>query len=245
MKFPKIRIPATLVGLGLGVLAFVAGVALFDWVLLPRLVHRGQDTRVPDLGSMTQPQAAQAARQGGFEMRVRTQQFDAAVPRGCVLTQDPPAGVMARRGRIVEVVVSLGEEKSTIPPLRGQDFREAQVTLGRLGLQPGSVARVYSEDVPADRALASDPGPDAPIPQDRPVHVLMSLGPEPLRYLAPNWVGSRVREVTAALERAGIRYSLSGRDAALEGVVVSQNPPAGSQVCVGETVVLGTGRAVR
>jgi serine/threonine-protein kinase len=227
------------------VAAFVVGVALFDWVVLPRVVHLGQDARVPDVGSMPQPQATQVAHQAGFELRVRTQQFDAAVPRDCVLSQDPPAGVVARRGRAIEVVLSLGEEKATIPPLTGQDFREAQVTLGRFGLQASSVARMYSEEVPADRALASDPGPDSPIPQDRPVHVLMSMGPEPRRYLMPNLVGSPVREATAALERAGVRCNLSGRDAALAGEVVTQSPAAGCLVSAGDLVVLGTGRAPR
>ncbi|MBI5837125.1 MAG: PASTA domain-containing protein [Candidatus Eisenbacteria bacterium] len=239
------KIPGPVMVLALGVVAFAAGVAIFDWVVMPRLVHRGQDVRVPDLGSMSQQQAERAAREGGFALHVRSQQFDAAVPRGCVLSQDPPPGVTARRGRAVEVVVSLGEEKATIPPLRGQDFREAQVTLGRLGLQPGSVARVYSNDVPVDRVVATDPGPDAPIPQDRPVHLLMSLGPETPRFLAPDWVGSPVREVTAALQRAGVRYTLAGRDAAMAGAVTSQNPAPGSMVRAGDLVTLGTGRAAR
>ncbi|HVP38391.1 MAG TPA: PASTA domain-containing protein [Candidatus Saccharimonadales bacterium] len=239
---PRLRIPGPVLWLVLAVAAFTAGVALFDWVLMPRLTHRGQDARVPDLGSLPQSQAEQVAGQAGFLLRVRMQQFDAALPRGCVLSQDPPPGVMGRRGRAIEVVLSLGEEKATIPPLGGQDFREAQVTLGGLGLTPGSVSRIYSDDVPADHVVASDPGPDSPIPQDRPVRLLLSLGPEPRRYLLPDWVGTPVREVSQELARAGLRSSLSGRDAALAGAVVSQSPPPGSLVRSGDLVTLGTGR---
>jgi serine/threonine-protein kinase len=215
-------------------------VLLFDFVVLPGLVHRG-NSRVPDLSFMPLPQAEKAAGKSGLIIRTRSEQFDPSVPRGAILNQDPPSGVVARRGQVISVTVSLGEEKATIPPLRGQDFREAQVTLGRIGLEPGNVARVWSDDVPANRVLASDPGPDSPIPQDKPIHLLMSLGPEPKRYLVPNWVGQRVRDVVQELDRSGVPHNLMGRNAALSGAVVSQDPAPGSLLAGGQSVRLGAG----
>jgi len=238
------RIPAPLVWFVISIAAFTGGVLLFDFVVLPSLVHRG-DARVPDLTSRPMGEAEHLAGSRGLLLRTRAEQFDPSVPKGCVLNQDPPPGVVARRGSIVTVVVSLGEEKASIPPLRGQDFREVQLSLGRLGLEPGSIARTYSDDVPANEALASDPGPDSPIPQDKPVNVLMSLGPEPRRYLVPNWVGQRVRDVAEALTRAGLRHNLAGRDAALAGVVVSQSPAPGTLIRSGEQVQLGVSRSAR
>lgn len=235
------RIPGPVRWIATGTLAFVLGVLLFDFVVLPGLVHRG-DSRVPDLAFMALPQAEHAAGKAGLILRTRSEQFDPSVPRGSVLNQDPPAGVIARRGQTVAVVVSLGEEKATIPPLKGQDFREAQVSLGRIGLEPGSVARVWSDDVPANRVVASDPGPDSPIPQNKPINLLMSLGPAPRRFLVPNWTGQRVREVVKALEKAGVPHNLTGRDAALSGVVTSQSPAPGSMIRTGEPVHLGVGR---
>src|SRR5207244_7913307 len=126
---------------------------------------------------------------------------------------------------------------------KGQDFREAQLSLGRLGLEPGSVARVYSDEVPANHVMGTDPGPESPIPQDRPVSVLMSQGSEPRQYLVPNWVGSRVREVVAALDAAGVRHNLSGHDPALNGVVLSQTPQPGETIRTGQQVTLGVGQS--
>ena len=235
------RVPGPIRWIAVGTVAFVAGIMLFDFVVLPGLVHRG-DSRVPDLTFMPLPQAEHAAGRSGLILRTRSEQFDPSVPRGSVLNQDPPAGVIARRGQVVAVVVSLGEEKATIPPLKGQDFREAQLSLGRIGLEPGSVARVWSDEVPANRVVASDPGPDSPIPQNKPINILMSLGAQPHRFLVPNWSGQRVREVVASLERAGVPHNLTGKDAALSGAVNSQSPPPGSMIRSGEPVHLGVGR---
>jgi eukaryotic-like serine/threonine-protein kinase len=235
------RVPRPILWAVVSLAAFTSGVMIFDWVVMPRLVHIGQNVRVPDLAYMPAAQAEHTAAKYGLLVRTVTEQFDPSVPRGAVLSQNPPAGVLTRRGKIVELVLSLGEEKATIPPLRGQDYRGAQLTLGRLGLEPGNVARVYSDDVPNNRILATDPAPDAPIPEDRPVQILMSLGNLPHSYLAPNWVGAHTRQAVAALERAGVRYNLSGRDAGLLGVVVWQSPTPGSQIGPGEAVTLGVG----
>jgi beta-lactam-binding protein with PASTA domain len=234
-------IPRPVQWVGVGLVAFVAGVLLFDRLVLPSLVHQGQNVKVPDLAFMPLPQAEHAASAVGLLVRTTNEQFDATVPRGAILSQDPPAGILTRRGRAIGVVVSLGEEKATIPPLKGQDYRGAQLALGRLGLEMSGVARMYSDDVPANRILGTDPGPDSPIPEDRPVQMLMSLGPEPRRFLVPNWVGQRTKDVAMGLDAAGIRYNLSGRDAGLSGVVTWQNPSAGAMVTAEENVTLGVG----
>ena len=235
------KLPQPVRWLIVGVAAFVAGVLLFDWLVMPSLVHQGQNVKVPDLAFMPLSQAEHVASAGGLLVRTSNEQFDPSVPRGAVLSQDPPAGVLTRRGHTIAVIVSLGEEKATIPPLKGQDYRGAQLTLGRLGLELGTVARAYSDDVPANRILGSDPGPDSPIPEDRPIQLLMSLGAPPRRYLVPSWVGQRTKDVAQGLDGAGIRYNLSGRDAGLYGVVTWQNPAAGSMIVVGENVTLGVG----
>ncbi len=239
MTLPR-WIPMPVVWGALGLFAFVAGIYLFDFVILPRLVHQGQDARVPDVALMTLAQARAAAERAGLKLKVRTEQFDSSAPRGTILNQDPPPGVLARRGRDFEVVVSLGEEKASMPPLAGREFREAQLTLGRLNLAPGYIARTPSDVVPFNQVIASDPSADDPIPQDRPVHLLMSQGPRERRWVLPDYVGTSGPDAVARLMEGGVKAVLSAR-ATPNSVVTWMRPAAGSMVKAGEEVSLGLG----
>jgi hypothetical protein len=127
--------------------AFATGLALFNGLLMPQLIHGRGEVRVPDLASLSVEGAEQSLRQLGLKLSRSGERFDPAVPRGLVLQQDPPARSAVRAGRRVSVVVSLGEEFSSVPQLFGISLRGARVLIERTGLTVGGVTRAPSEDV--------------------------------------------------------------------------------------------------
>lgn len=104
---------------GFSILAFVTGLFLFNNFVAPQLIHGNAEIRVPDLANLTLEQAERTLRATGLQLSRAGERFDPSVPRGFILSQDPPPDVPVRGKRRVMVVVSLGEEFSSVPALYG------------------------------------------------------------------------------------------------------------------------------
>ena len=77
---------------------------------------QGSETAiVPDLRLRTESEALTLIVQEGFTVGTRTEEFDALVPIGSIVSQDPRAGLSATTGIPVNYVVSKGPEPSPSP----------------------------------------------------------------------------------------------------------------------------------
>lgn len=74
---------------------------------------------VPDLTSMTEAAANEAAVKAGFMVGKVKQQYSSSVPVNSVVSQDPPGGVKRTPGTPIDLVISLGprEETPAAPPI--------------------------------------------------------------------------------------------------------------------------------
>ena len=107
---------ALLIGL-LALLAFATGLTVFNSVIMPRLIHSSAEVRVPDLSNLSYDQAEALLESQQLRLGRSGERFDASVPRGFILAQDPlpdtPVHVLQR----VMVMVSQGEEFTAMPEL--------------------------------------------------------------------------------------------------------------------------------
>lgn len=227
------------------VAAFVVGLGLFNGVLMPRLIHGGGEVPVPDLTNLTLTQAEKALGQSGLALSRAGERFDPAVPRGFILSQDPPAGTPVRgRGRVL-VTVSLGEEFSSVPELFGESRRSAQLLLERAGLAFAGVTRAPSEEVGQDLVVASDPPAESVLPRGTAVALLVSTGPGVEEFVMPDLAGRELNGARRQLEALGFKV-LVPPGAPNVGAIVSQSPPPGARVTTDTPVVLqATGRVIR
>jgi serine/threonine-protein kinase len=217
--------------------AFLLGFAIFNFVLMPKWVHRGEETVVPDLRSLALRQAEGALAQAGLRLSIRGEQFDPEVPKGAVIAQSPRAHETVRRGRVVSVLVSLGEEYASVPALHGESMRNAHVLLLRAGLRVGDVVRAHSEVLGAGFVLASDPPAQSVVPRGTPVHLVESLGAVAEAYLMPDLRGLDARAMAQSLEAAGFRVRITGAVGGF-ATVVEQHPEPGMRIESGEEVTL-------
>ena len=79
------------------------------------LVQGAETAVVPDLRLKTESEALTLIVQAGFIVGTRTEEFDALVPIGSVISQDPRAGLTATTGIEVHYVISKGPEPSPSP----------------------------------------------------------------------------------------------------------------------------------
>ncbi len=235
----------SLVMAALALAAFAVGFGLFNGWVMPQLIHGSGEVQVPDLANLTFEQAEAALQPTGLVLSRAGERFDPGVPRGFVLSQDPPAGTPVRGKRRVLVTVSLGEEYSSVPELFGESRRSAQVLLERAGLRVGGITRAPSDQVGQDLVGGSDPPAESVLPRNSPVALLVSTGPGPEEYVMPDYTGREIGGVRRQLEAMGFRV-LVPPAAPSVGSIVAQAPPAGSRVTRDAQIVLqATSRVIR
>lgn len=231
------RLRSLAVATMIAIAAFFTGLGVFNFILMPRWVHQGEEVRVPDISNLKVRQAETLLDKNDLRLSMRGERFDPDVPRGFILWQDPPPNDVVRRGRTVAVLVSLGEEFASVPALDGESRRGARLLLTRAGLDLGEVVEAYSSEVARGLILATDPAAQAVVARGSKVNLVVSLGASDSDYLMPDLRGREVKAVKQDLEALGFRVDVAGPVGSFASVV-DQNPPPGSRIQTGESIVL-------
>ncbi len=209
--------------------------------LVMKLAIEGGSVSMPSLVGMSQNLAESELHQLGLFMKVDQRDFSSTVAADCVLHQDIPAKTQIKRGRVIHVRVSKGPLNVTAPRLAGLTWRQAEILLEQNGLQLGVLDRVYSAGVPEDGVIAQSPEADTTIANGDVVSLLVSLGPEPVRYVMPDFASSNLDLAQAALQQMGLvlqTVNLVAAPQAAQGSVLAQSVQAGTEVDNGTDVSL-------
>ncbi len=230
---------------GIALAAFVIGLALFNDLVMPRLVHNVNELRIPDLTNLTVEQAEQTLRARGLQLTRTGEQFDPTVPRGFIISQDPTSETPIRGRKRVGVIVSLGEEFSSVPSLFGESMRTAAYLLARAGLRIGGITHAPSDDVGAGLIAATDPPAESVLARDTPVSLLVSTGGAEDGYVMPDVLGREIGGVKRQMEALGFRVFTPPAAPSI-GTIVYQDPVAGSRITRDtQILVQATGRLIR
>ena len=229
--------------LGLAAMAFATGLVVFNNLVMPQFIPGGGDVRVPELTNLTFEQAEQTLAPLGLRVSRAGERYDPSVPRGFILSQDPSPQTVVRGHNRVMVMVSLGEEFSSVPELFGESLRGARLLIERAGLSVGGITRAPSADVGEGLFAGSDPPAESVLPRESAVSLLVSTGTGDESYVMPELLGREVRAVRRQLEAIGFRV-VTPEGPGSGGIVIFQNPAPGSRVERGSVVtVQGTGRS--
>lgn len=243
-KRPR-RVRDTLVTLGVGLLAFVVGLSVFNSLLMPRFVHREGDVRVPDLLNLSVEQAGRVLAPTGLPLSRAGERFSPEVPRGGIVQQDPLPGTLVRAPRRVSVTVSLGEEFSSVPALFGLTRRGAELLLEHNGLREGGITRAPSDAVGEGLVVGTDPPAESVLPHGTPVALLLSAGLGEDVYVMPDLAGREIGHARRQLEAQGFKV-LSPPAGPSSGPIVAQDPPPGSRLTHDMSITLqASGRLIR
>jgi serine/threonine-protein kinase len=237
---PFVRSAVTALKLLLVGAALVVIAAISAWLTVRRAVS-GRDVLVPDLAGLSGAEAEKALRTQGLALDMTTQRYDPRVPAGRILSQEPPSGSRIKADRTVKVIVSLGEQGSSVPELRGSAARTAQIALQQQGYRVGDLLYAYSPRSEENLVIGQDPMPGATGAKDARVSLLVSRGRRPATYVMPNLIGHAQQDGLRWLAKAGLRPAPARRDphsAASAGTIVAQRPESGWPVRSGDLVTL-------
>ena len=194
-------------------------------------------SEVPVPNVVGQPQAdAEAAITGAGLVAATSEATDDTVPAGDAISQDPAADTLVAVGSTVNIVVSTGASTVPVPDVTGQAAADAQATLEGDGFVVTSTEQA-SDDVEAGLVISTNPSAGTEVAPGTSVEMVVSSGPG--EVIVPDLIGMTADEATAAAEAAGLTISVveDPDNPDPEGVVVKQDPAAGTTVEGGSEVV--------
>lgn len=201
-------------------------------------VSRGPDiTTLDDLVGRTLEEAKELIRRADLVLGDVVERHDQA-PAGRVIDQSPRPG-RVRRGEPVNLVVSLGPEKGSIPDVLGKSFDEASTILSEAGFTPAK-EEVFA-DAPAGTVLDQQPRGGETADKGTTVRLVVSKGPEP--FAMPDVRGQACAQAKSDLEARGLVVLVNSRSGGACGSnkVLEQDPLPGAQVRKGQEATLYVG----
>ena len=187
-----------------------------------------------------------------------TYAFSDTVPAGQVISQSPGGGSSVPSSTTVNLVVS---NQLAVPNVVGQPQQTATLNItntcvpgsATLCLQVGTVTQSASSSVPKGNVISQDPVSGFLTPAGSAVNLVVSSGPALLTV--PNVVGNTQTVAESQISNTcvvGTTECLTVGDISFQtsetvdaGTVISQDPPASTQVNIGAAVnlVISSGKA--
>jgi serine/threonine protein kinase/beta-lactam-binding protein with PASTA domain len=188
----------------------------------------GRYHQVPDLSGQPRSVATDALVSGGFVVASGVdEQFSEQVPTGSVISTNPAAHTHLLRGKAVQLVISRGPERFTVPRVEGVSFGQAQQALAAMPVQVvRSDAADASGTFAAGTVMKTSPAAGAKVKRAAVLTVVVSSGPP---VIAVPDVGGKTRPVAeAALRKAGftVQFTDDFSDTVPDGSVLRQSPAA-------------------
>jgi eukaryotic-like serine/threonine-protein kinase len=211
------------------ILLVAGGAKALSGLLAPRAV------KVPSLTGMSRQRAVNRAHSLGLKVDVVDRRRDPSVARGAVLRQEPDSGVL-KQGSEIELVLSAGPPRASVPSLRGATVAAATVKLRVNHLELGGIEKAYS-DQPPGIVVDQDPA-DGKLPWGGKVALVVSRGPELLTV--PTVAGFSQSEAKTALRDAGFEVEMTSdySDTVEKGGVIGTTPAGAATAAEGTTVQL-------
>jgi serine/threonine-protein kinase len=200
----------------------------------------GRYHQVPNLSGQAQSLAVQELRSDGFTVNpVVDTAYSETAPSGIVVGTHPDAGTHLLGGKSVQLVISKGAERFTVPSVAGRGYDQAQQAFAAL---PVRLNRQDAADgtgkIPAGSVIRTDPAAGSKVRRDATVTVYVSTGPPIVQV--PKVTGQPQGTATGTLTAAQftVKTSQDYSTTVPAGSVISQDPPAGASVPKFSTVNL-------
>jgi beta-lactam-binding protein with PASTA domain len=192
---------------------------------------------VPNVVGQTQAAATSAITGAGLTLGAVTTQTSATVVAGSVISESPSAGASVATSTAVALVVSSGAP-ITVPNVVGLSQGTAQTQLTAAGLTLGPVTMQPSNNIAAGIVISETPPAATAVTAGTSVALVVSTGPS---VTVPNVVNQTQAAATALINAAGLgvgSVTMQGSTTVASGLVISQNPAAGTSTTVGMAVAL-------
>ena len=167
---------------------------------------------------------------------VFVKRFDEEIAKGKIIESVPPGGGKVDAGGIVELIISKGPERYTVPTITGLTPEAAQVTITKFPLTVGTITEVFNSEIPKGFVISTSPSSGSSVKRDTQVNLIVSKGIE--QVALDNYVGKSGEQALNELTEAGfdVEPGYAFSETTPELAVVSQNPAGGATANKGAKV---------
>jgi len=170
-----------------------------------RIAIRGRVVSMPNLVGKQSEDAERTLSAYGLQLRVADRQYS-TMSVNAIVRQSPAPGEQVKVSQDVQVILSLGAQKLTVPTLAGRSLRAAHIALLEAGLPLGEVSTASFPAWEAGTVVEQDPpaGSTAVVPR---VDLLVSGDDPPVYYVMPSLIGMEQAEAQRVLMADGLRVA--------------------------------------
>ncbi|MFF7161453.1 Stk1 family PASTA domain-containing Ser/Thr kinase [Streptomyces sp. NPDC008086] len=225
------------------VLVLVGAVLIGKWIFDGEGVAN-DTTSVPDFVSNTEPEARQAATNAELKLEFTQKPCEDQV-KGKVCTQDKQPGEKVKKQSVINLVISTGAPKVTVPSVIGlsQEDAESKLKSDDYELEVKIETRETSSDDPGT-VLDQDPVKGEEV--EKGSTITLTVAKEEEKSTVPAVLGKTCDEAKAQMTAnnlVGNCTEVDTQDPNQVGKVIATSPEAGSQADKNSTVTIQIGKA--
>ncbi len=200
------------------------------------------ETEVPDVVGMDLAEAQKVLNKVGLNTSVASRRYNKDIPEGAVMDQQPKAGEKVKRGRTIELDVSLGAKLVAVPDMTGRTEREARIALANAGFKVApDPERIYNAVVEAGKVISQEPPPNSKRPEGSEIALTISRGPQPEYISMPDLTGLTLEQAREKLKEVRLelgQFTFQSSREYFTNQVISQDVAPGDRILQGHSVNL-------
>lgn len=214
-------------------------VVIFLFALFATDLFSPKKIAVPDVANMTVEEAKKELEKQGFIVGEQQERHSEDIEKDKVIETDPAEGTLRVKDTEVDLIVSLGVEKSPMDNYIGQKIDQVQSVLKDKFMGDVRVNYVHSSEE-AGSIIDQDPAPNTEIvPKETNVVFTVSQGKKPISVR--NVVGYSKTDLDNYVNSEGLKWRVEREDYSptiAKGLVISQKPAAGTNLVEGDTIAV-------
>ena len=198
------------------------------------------EVQLPDVVGMSKEEAQKTVEDLKLVFEVSSEEYNKDVPEGYVISQDPTyiADYNVKEGSTVKVVISKGQEKTTVPKVVGMTRQEAVDALEEANLK-AEIVEETSRTVEEGYVISQEVEADSEAYAGDTIKIHVSTGTGIKQVTVQNVVGQTEANARTTLEGQGLKVNVNYVEATSnDGKVTAQSVAGGTTVDEGTTVTL-------
>ncbi|MBU1096096.1 MAG: hypothetical protein CVV23_15040 [Ignavibacteriae bacterium HGW-Ignavibacteriae-2] len=220
----------------IAVILFAAVFISLDYIVMPLYVQ-AEEVVLPNVVGLSKDEAIAKMEELKLNPILLSPRYDTQVPIDHILFQNPSAGKLVKVNRRVYLHVSGGEPLVRMPNVRQKTFRDARVTLERIGLHIRSLDQIQSE-LPPNIIVEQEYEEGTYLSKGDSVELKISIGPRVGMIEVPNLISHSVSDADKLLRRNNLNIGRKNyiESSLLTNTIIDQYPSEGFLLSVGDSV---------
>lgn len=184
----------------------------------------GAKVTIPSIVGMKSSTAKNALTQVKLNLKITKEVFSEEIGKGRVIEMNPSAGEKISADGLIEVTISKGPERYSVPKLSGLSLADASAMLTKSKLLIGTSNYVFNEKIAKDLVISSSPTFGEMIKKNSPVNLLISKGSDLIDVGA--YAGKSSEQALTELNDAGFDVTVKEKfsETVKAGNVISRDP---------------------